>query len=292
MAHPTPVLGGIAQRQTQALADHTRTAAYTATAPLVHALNAVQAAATNDWIRTTGDIRTPPTPAQASALAAHARARVTTAMTGQAAHAQRIAAAAARTSSQLGTQQATAFARHAGVTAPAVDTPPVEDATAAGIDQLPHGVQQDHDAAIAMLTGATLTALGIAAIAAAVNRARRAAARIRATVGWAITQQVAAGVAAAARAIGRALGTDGVVVMWVAEPGACPACKAYAGHTVQPGHRFPGGLSTDPAKVVYPGAITGPPRHFGCRCTTIPWHEDWQDPTQPPMAAVLLDLAA
>lgn len=291
MALPTATLGDIAQRQTTALAEHTHAANYTATAPLTYALQAAQTAATHDWIRTTGGLHTPPTPAQAKALAACTRARVTAAMTGQAAHAQRIATAAAHTAGQLGTQQATAFARHAGFTAPAAEAPPIADDATAAIDQLPHGIKQDHDAAMAMLTTATLTSLGLAAITAAVNRAKHAAGRIRSTIGWSVTQQVAAGVTAVARAIGRALGSDGVMVMWVAEPGACPACQGYAGHSVKPGRLFPGGLSTDPAKVSYPGAISGPPRHINCRCTTIPWHPDWQDPTQPPMASVLQDRA-
>jgi hypothetical protein len=290
MPQSTPVLGALAQNQTHDLATHTAVAAHNATAPLIHGLTTAQQATTHAWLLATGSPNTPPTYTQATALAADARRRITAAMAGQAAHAQRITTSAATAASALGTHQASTFAQHAGATTAATPAPPLDAGTTAAVNALPQQVRQDHDAALAMLTAAALIATGLAAVTAAVNRAKRAAARIRALVSWAITAAVAQGVTAVTRALQHP-GTATVLLMWVAEPGACPACQAYAGHTVKPGHLFPGGLTTNPGHNVYPEPIPGPPRHISCRCTLIPWSHAWQDPGQPPMAQILRDRA-
>jgi len=60
-------------------------------------------------------------------------------------------------------------------------------------------------------------------------------------------------------------------VLWVAEPGACLTCLAYAGHLAEPGEPFPAGLTFgDKSTVDEP--IDGPPAHPWCRCRLQPWY--------------------
>jgi hypothetical protein len=155
---------------------------------------------------------------------------------------------------------------------PSVDVPPetgaAADRAAAGI---PVAVEEEHGHALALLTTASLTAYGAAGVAAVFSRARRAVTRITQSVAVAVTSAAANAAITVARYLG-----PGVRMLWVAEPGACPACAAYAGRMVVPGRFFPGGLSLDPSRAVFMTPLTGPPRHPHCRCVVIPYHPSWR----------------
>jgi hypothetical protein len=119
------------------------------------------------------------------------------------------------------------------------------------------------------------------------SRARRAVTRITAGVAVAVTSAAANAAVVVARYLG-----PGVRMLWVAEPGACPACAAYAGRSIRIGGRFPGGLSLDPQRTVFLTAIPGPPRHPHCRCDVIPWHPRWTANTTGTPLPVLLQQRA
>ena len=146
-------------------------------------------------------------------------------------------------------------------------------------------MQEEQANALALLTTASLTAYGVAGLASVFSRARRAVTRITAGVAVAITSAAAHAAILVARYLG-----PGVRMLWVAEPGACPACVAYAGRMVVPGRFFPGGLSTDPARTVFLTPITAPPRHVSCRCVLIPYHPGWH--TTGPRLPLLLQQRA
>jgi hypothetical protein len=111
---------------------------------------------------------------------------------------------------------------------------------------IPAAVQEEHSHALALLTTAGLTAYGAAGLASVFSRARRAVTRITAGVAVAITSAAANAALVVARYLG-----PGVRLLWVAEPGACPACAAYAGRTIRPGGHVPRRLSLDPARTVF-----------------------------------------
>ena len=156
-----------------------------------------------------------------------------------------------------------------GVAPPPIppETGPAAEKAAGGI---PAAVQEEQSHALAILTTAALTAYGLAGLHSAFARARRAVSRITAAVAVAVTSAAAHAAITVARHLG-----PGMRMLWVAEPGACPACAAYAGRTVVPGRFFPGGLSLDPARTVFLNPIAAPPRHPHCRCVVIPWHPGW-----------------
>lgn len=60
-----------------------------------------------------------------------------------------------------------------------------------------------------------------------------------------------------------------VPMVWVAETDACVHCLAYSGVVVQPGERFPAGL-TYAAKSPHTSALVAPPLHPNCRCFLEP----------------------
>ena len=238
--------------------------------PLAQALAGAQRDATTRWTLATSPTQPLPAPAVLRDLIEHIRRALEAAFTGQGTQAMREAQRAAYTAASLGIQHAsriTALLR--GVPPPDIppESGPVADRAAAGI---PAAVQQEHASALALLTTASLTAYGAAGLSAVFSRARRAVTRITQSVAVAITSAAAHAVRIVADHLG-----PGVRLLWVAEPGACPACAAYAGRHIRPGGHFPGGLSLDPRRTVFTTSIPGPPRHPHCRCGLIPWHPAW-----------------
>ncbi|MEC4016088.1 hypothetical protein [Streptomyces sp. H27-D2] len=246
-------------------------AIHTATLRLIAALETAQRTAANGWTAITATARDLPGADAIRQLITRIRQLLDAAFRGQAAHAQRTARDAATTAARLGATQAAATVGTITGTTPPNPPPQTSDTAQQAADAIPAAVDAEHHAALALLTTAALTAAGLAALAAVFNRARRAVSRIAAAVAVAVTSAAAAGSAAVARALGPRM-----LLLWVAEPDACPACAAYAGHTVPVGKKFPGGLSLDPRRTVFATPLYGPPRHIHCRCVVIPWRSDWQ----------------
>lgn len=247
-----------------------------ATRPLAEALAAAQREATTHWIRATHGHTTPELNALERLIAAIKRL-LARAFRGQGQRAKKTGVDAARAGALLGARQAAGIAAAmTGQPAPParpqpVGSPGIIGAEAqAAVDSIPAVIEAEHQRALALLTTATVTALGGAAVGAVFNRARRAISRVASAVAVTVTSAAAAGVAAVTRALG-----PKTRLLWVTEPGACPACAAYAGQSIRPGGKFPGGLSLDPKRTVFHTSISGPPRHPHCRCGTIPWRPDW-----------------
>lgn len=258
-----------AERQPDRIRTLEQRAVHTATQPLAQALTAAQASALNRWIRDTTTGATPIGDAL-KRLIDYVRQLLRDAFAGKGQQAQRAAELAAFNAAQAGVQHASAMAAAMrSQPTPPVPAEPGPEAQAAA-EAIPAAIQEEHASALALLTAAGLTAMGLAGLNAVFQRARRAVGRIARGVAVAVTSAAAN----AARLVARALG-PGVRILWVAEPGACPACAAYAGHHIRPGGLFPGGLSLDPQRTVFATAITGPPRHPHCRCGTIPWSPSW-----------------
>jgi hypothetical protein len=281
----TSSIADLAQRQPAQLRALEHRHAAAAARPLAAALTTAQADATHRWMLATTPTQAVPAPAALAALIEHIRKSLEAAFHGQGAYAMAEAQRAAWTAASLGIQHAsriTALLR--GVPPP--DIPPetgaASDRAASGIVQ---GVAEEHSHALALLTTAGLTAYGLAGLKSVFSRARRAVTRITAGVAVAVTSAAANAALVVARHLG-----PGVRLLWVAEPGACPACAAYAGRMVVPGRRFPGGLSLDPARTVFLTPIALPPRHPHCRCTVIPYHPRWV--TRGPSLPVLLQQRA
>lgn len=271
MAETTKNIADLAQRQPAQLRglEHRHGAA--AAHPLARALADTEADATHRWMLNTTPTQAIPTADALKALIEHIRKSLEAAFHGQGAYAMREAQRAAYTAAALGIQHAsriTALLR--GVPPPDIppETGPVADRAAGAI---PAAVQEEHSHALTLLTTAGLTAYGLAGLKSVFSRARRAVTRITAGVAVAVTSAAAH----AAQVVARYLG-PGVRMLWVAEPGACPACAAYAGRSIRPGGHFPGGISLDPARTVFLTSIPGPPRHIHCRCGLIPWHPGWR----------------
>ena len=271
MAETTKNIADLAQRQPAQLRglEHRHGAA--AARPLARALADAETDATHRWMLNTTPAQAIPTPDALKTLIEHIRKSLEAAFHGQGTRAMREAQRAAYTAAALGIQHAariTALLR--GVPPPDIppETGPVADRAAGGI---PAAVEEEHSHALALLTTAGLTAYGLAGLKGVFSRARRAVTRITAGVAVAVTSAAAH----AAQVVARYLG-PGVRMLWVAEPGACPACAAYAGRSIRPGGHFPGGISLDPARTVFLTSIPGPPRHPHCRCTLIPWHPSWR----------------
>jgi hypothetical protein len=266
-----------AQRQPAQLRALEHRHAAVAARPLAKALADAETDATHRWMMVTSPQQAIPSEANLKALIEHIRKALEAAFYGQGAYAMREAQRAAYTAASLGLQHAsriTALLR--GVPPPSnvpVETGPVADRAA---DAIPAAVQEEHTHALALLTTAGLTATGLAGLRGVFTRARRAVTRITAGVASAVTSAAANAALTVARYLG-----PGVRMLWVAEPGACPACAAYAGRSIRPGGHFPGGLSLDPKRTVFLTSIPGPPRHPHCRCVVIPWHPRWATRTAP-----------
>ena len=226
------------------------------TRPLAEALTDVQAAALTRWVRETVGQQIP---SRLQEFIDWVRRLIRQAFAGKGKQAREAVELAALVAAQQGVQQASQLASAmSGQPAPVIRPEPgqqAQDASAA----IPPAVEEEQSHALAMLTVAGLTATGLAGLNSVFKRARRAVGRISRGTAVAIT-------AASAHAVGlvaRAFGSD-ARLLWVTETGACPACRAYAGLTVKPGHLFPGGLSLDPRRTVFADPIPGPPRHVHC----------------------------
>lgn len=83
----------------------------------------------------------------------------------------------------------------------------------------------------------------------------------------------------------RDVATDlGARLLWLAERDSCVVCEALSGQVVEAGDEFDvaATFGTHPPSRP-PGGLTGPPRHFRCRCRTSPWFGDELAPDSLPM---------
>ncbi|WP_069766049.1 hypothetical protein [Streptomyces sp. LUP47B] len=276
-----------AQRQPALLRALEHRHAAAAARPLSKALADAQQDATLRWAMATTTTQHIPPPAELAALIEHIRKALQAAFHGQGAYAMAEAQRAAFTAASMGIQHASRIVGMLRGVAPppiAAETGVAADRAAGGI---PAAVQEEHAHALALLTTAGLTAYGLAGLKSVFTRARRAVTRITAGVAVAVTSASAHAAVVVARYLG-----PGVRMLWVAEPGACPACAAYAGRSIRLGGRFPGGLSLAPERTVFLTAIPGPPRHPHCRCVVIPWHPRWTVNTTGTALPVLLQQRA
>ncbi|MFD6656910.1 hypothetical protein ACFWEB_17420 [Streptomyces parvus] len=244
-------------------------AARDAAQPLAQALADAQRAATRQWLHATTK-QALPSPTALDRFVAAVKQLLADAFRGKGKLAADTIRIAAFNSAQLGARQASALAAAMSETS----TPPVQSAigaeATAAADAVPAAIEEEHHRALALLTAASVTALGFAAVAGVFNRARRAVTRIARHAAVAVTSAAAHAATAVARAIGPT-----TRLLWVAEPGACPACAAYAGRSVVAGRRFPAALSLDPRRTAFATAPLGPPLHPSCRCWTIPYSPTW-----------------
>ncbi|MBZ6207537.1 hypothetical protein KVH31_13615 [Streptomyces olivaceus] len=257
-----------AQQQSERQRAHEQRTIAAATQALAQALADAQNSALTRWIRETVTRRIPEKLAE---FTAWVRALIGRAFTGKARQAQTVAEHAAHTAAQDSAQHAAGIAAALrGQPTPPVQAQPGDDALTAAAS-IPAAVDEEHGHALALLTTAGLTAMGLAGLTAAFTRARRAIGRIARATATAI----GAAAAHAAQLVAHAIGPD-IRLLWVAELDACPACAAYSGHHIRRGGRFPGDLTLDPRRrAVFPTAIPGPPRHPHCRCVLIPWSPAW-----------------
>lgn len=280
-------IADMAQRQPAQLRALEHRHAATAARPLARALADAQADATHRWTLATTATQHVPAPAELAALIEHIRKSLEAAFHGQGAYAMAEAQRAAFTAASMGIQHASRIVGMLRGVAP----PPVPPETGVAADRaagaIPAAVQEEHSHALALLTTAGLTAYGAAGLASVFSRARRAVTRITTGVAVAVTSAATH----AAQVVARYLG-PGMRMLWVAEPGACPACAAYAGRSIPLGGHFPGGLSLDPKRTVFLTSIPGPPRHPHCRCSVIPWHPRWNANTTGTPLPVLLQQRA
>lgn len=274
-------IADIAQRHPDAIRTLEQRAIYAATQPLAQALADAQAAAGTRWIHASGPGRNTPVGDALQQLIDYVRQLLRNAFADKGKQAQRAAEMAAFNAAQLGSRQALAIAAAMGQhpQAPVPVEPGMEAQKAT--EAIPSAVEQEQGHALALLTTTGLTALGLAGLNSVFQRARRAVGRIATGMAVAITSAVSH----AASLVARALGSD-IRLLWVAEPDACAACRAYAGLHIKPGGKFPGGLSLDPRRTVFDTAISGPPRHIHCRCALIPWSPNWPL-NGPPLPAIL-----
>lgn len=271
-------IAAIAQRQSENLRTLEQRAIADATRPLAQALTEAQAAATARWVRETVGAQIP---ARLADFIDWVRGLLRNAFANKPRQAQAAAERTAFAAAVNSLQQATALATAmSSQPSPAV-TPAVGPEAQEATDQIPAAVQEEQGRALALLAGAGLGSMGLAGLHAVFKRARKAVGRIATAMAVAINSATAH----AARLVAQALG-PGVRLVWAAEPGACPACAAYAGRHIRPGGLFPGGLSLDPQRTVFTAALAGPPRHPHCRCVVIAWSPSWPI-TGTPLPALL-----
>ncbi|MFD6490663.1 hypothetical protein [Streptomyces sp. NPDC060188] len=259
-------IADIAQQHPDDIRAFEQRAIAAATRPLAQAIADAQRAAGDRWIRETAGAQIP---ARLQEFIDYVRGLLKRAFAGHGKQARRATETAAYNGAQLGAQQAASIARAMQQTVPPITVEPGPEAQQAA-ELLPAAIDQDHRHALALLTTAGLTAMGLAGLNSAFTRARRAVGRIATGMAVAITSAVSHGASLIARALG-----SGVRLLWVAEADACDACLAYAGLHIKEGGKFQGGLSLNPRRTVFITAITGPPRHPHCRCALIPWSPNW-----------------
>ncbi|WP_327335858.1 hypothetical protein OG384_04290 [Streptomyces sp. NBC_01324] len=244
-------------------------AANVAGQPLAMAIAAAQRDATRQWVHATD--RGAPSMTALERLIAAIKKALVEAFRGAGANARDVIRQVALDAAHVSAQQASALAAAMRAQPTPHIQPTIGPEAAAAADAVPAAVHEEHQHAVALLTTANLTALGLAGVTGVFSRALRAVGRITRHAAVAVTSAAAHAVAAVATAIGPTIRQ-----LWVAEPGACAACAAYAGRSVRPGQRFPGGLSLNPERTVFPTPIEGPPRHPSCRCWLLPYSPDWQ----------------
>ncbi len=250
-------IADIARQHPAALRRLEQQAARDAAAPLATALATAQQTATRQWLQATGPRQTLPAPAALDRYIAAVKQGLADAFRGKGKIAADAIRIAAFNSAQASARQASALAAMmSGTPAPPVQ-PVIGPNAANAADAVPAAVADEHQRALALLTTASVTALGFSAVTGVFSRARRAVTRIARHAAVAVTSAAAHAAAAVARAIGPT-----TRLLWVAEPGACPACAAYAGRSVVAGRRFPAALSLDPRRTVF---ATAPPGHPSTR---------------------------
>jgi NCAIR mutase (PurE)-related protein len=270
MAASSNRIADMARQLPPALRRLEQQAAMDATRPLAEALRTALQEAVQAWIRETKPHEHAPGAGALERLTQVIKRVLARAFAGTGRQAQRDIERAAFNAAHLSAQQtASITAAMRGEPTPPV-TPTIGPDAAAAARAVPAAVEEEHASALALLTATTLTALGVAGVHSVFQRARRAVTRI----GRALAVATTSAAAHAARAVAAVISPT-VRLLWVAEPGACPACAAYAGRSVRPGREFPGGLSLDPQRTVFDTPISGPPRHPHCRCVLIPWLPGW-----------------
>ncbi|MGQ4353168.1 hypothetical protein [Streptomyces drozdowiczii] len=237
--------------------------------PLAVALATARRQALQQWASATGRQAAPSETALERLIAAIRKA-LGGAFRGAGVAARDVIRQGALQAAYLSAQQASALAASMRAQSTPYVRPVIGPEAAAAADAVPGAVDEEHRHALALLTTASLTALGLGAVTGVFNRARRAVTRIASHAAVAITGAASHAATAVAQAIGPT-----ICQLWVAEPGACDACAAYAGRSIRPGQRFPGGLSLNPARTVFPAPLDGPPRHPHCRCWILPYSPDW-----------------
>ncbi|WP_428956217.1 hypothetical protein [Streptomyces sp. cg35] len=242
-----------------------------ATQPLAQALTAAQAAAVTRWVRDTAHQQIGPIGDALQKLIDYVRQLLRNAFADKGKQAQHLTERAAFNAAQISARQASGIAAAMrGQAPPPLDVEVGDDAQQT-CEAIPQAVEEEHGAALVLLTTAGLTAMGLAGLNSIFKRARRAVGRIAQHAATALTQAAANASRLAALALG-----SGVRLLWVAEPDACAACAAYAGLHIRPGGQFVGGLSLDPQRTVFTSPTPGPPRHPHCRCVLIPWSPSWR----------------
>jgi hypothetical protein len=237
--------------------------------PLAAALNTARRQALQQWASATGRQQVP-SPTVLERLIAVIKKALGSAFRGAGSAARDAIRQGALQAAYLSAQQASALAASMQAQPTPHVRPVIGPDAAAAADAVPGAVEEEHRHALALLTTTSLTALGLGAVTGVFNRARRAVTRIASHAAVAITGAATHAATAVAQAIGPTIRQ-----LWVAEPGACDACAAYAGRSTRPGQKFPGGLSLNPARTVFPDPLDGPPRHPHCRCWLLPYSPDW-----------------
>ncbi|MYX67368.1 hypothetical protein K388_05573 [Streptomyces sp. KhCrAH-43] len=241
----------------------------TAAQPLAIALATARRDALQQWASATGR-QTIPSPTALERLIAAIKKALGSAFRGAGAAARDAIRQGALQAAALSAQQASHLAASMRTQPSPYVRPVIGPDAATAADTVPDAVDGDHRHALALLTTASLTALGLGAVTGVFNRARRAVTRIAQHAAVAISSAASHAATAVAQAIGPT-----IRLLWVAEPGACDACAAYAGRSTRPGQKFPGGLSLNPARAMFPAPLEGPPRHPHCRCWLLPYSPDW-----------------
>ncbi|MEV0220887.1 hypothetical protein [Streptomyces sp. NPDC050704] len=145
---------------------------------------------------------------------------------------------------------------------------------------LPEVADEQHRGALTLLKVKLVRRLGLTGALAAIGRARGVIGRLKAAISRTVNEAANEGIAEQIR-------QAGAKKVWVAERDACVNCAAYAGHVVDAGADFPGGLSWDPNQRGRGEPVPGPPLHPHCRCRPAPWRDEWAVPGVPPLPEVL-----
>jgi hypothetical protein len=232
-------------------------------------LAAVLAAVLAAWVTAFGALTTAGTGVKLAQLLSGVRSDVDRAGRGLGWRAQRALERSLRGATQLGARHAANFLTRASGrhhTVPDVTVPADAAKAAAG---LADAVAEQLRLAGRLLTPRMISDGGWRGVVTGLAAARRAVPMARQTIAWTVHRAINSGSAQTADHYGAHL-------LWISEPDACVICLAYAGHITGRDHRFPGGLSMDPAsRSTTAAALDGPPAHPSCRCRAVPWLPGW-----------------